>query len=87
MANHKSAKKRILQNRKRAMRNKFWRSTMRTYTKQVRAAVENGAKDEAKVALGKAVSTIARCGSKGVIHKKQVRRRISRLTLLVNKLG
>ncbi len=87
MANHKSAKKRILQNRKRMMRNKFWRSTMRTYTKQVRVAVADGEKAVAQEALGKAVRVIAKCGTKGVIHKKQVSRRISRLTLLCNTLG
>ena len=86
MANHKSAKKRILQNRKRAMRNKFWRSTMRTYTKQVRVAVEGGEKAAAQEALGQAIRVIARCGTKGVIHKNQVSRRISRLTLLCNTL-
>ena len=86
MANHKSAKKRILQTKKRTLRNKFWRSTMRTYTKQVRVAVEKGEKEVAQEALIKAVKIIAKCGSKGVIHKNQVSRRISRLTLLCNAL-
>lgn len=87
MANHKSALKRIRQNEKRRARNRYWKSTMRTIIKQVRQHVEEGNLEEAQSALRDATSTIARVASKGVIHKRTASRRISRLTLLVNKLA
>ena len=52
MANHKSAIKRIAQNAKRAARNKHYKSTMRTYIKRVRQAVEAGDKDTADLFTG-----------------------------------
>ena len=87
MANHKSAWKRLRQNEKRRDRNRYWKSTMRTSIKQVRQAVEAGELEQAQTALRSASSTIARVASKGVIHKRTASRRISRLTLLVNKLA
>ncbi len=87
MANHKSALKRIRQNEKCRARNRYWKSTMRTSIKLVRAAVEAGNVEQAQGALRDATSTIARVATKGVIHKRTASRRISRLTILVNKLA
>ena len=87
MANHKSALKRIRQNDKRRDRNRFWKSTMRSSSKSVRAAVEAGDETLAREALREATSMIARVATKGVIHKRTASRRVSRLTLLVNKMG
>lgn len=87
MANHKSALKRIRQNDKRRDRNRFWKSTMRSSIKSVRAAVEAGDETLAREALREATSMIARVATKGVIHKRTASRRVSRLTLLVNKMG
>lgn len=86
MANHKSAEKRIRQTRKRTARNRYVRSTMRTTIKQVRMAVEAGEKETAEKALVAAVREIDKAATKGVIHRSQASRRVSRLTLLVNKL-
>ena len=86
MANHKSAQKRIIQNRRRQMRNKFFRTTMRTRIKQLRDAVAAGSKDEASTTFLAAVKSIDKCKSKGVIHKNQASRRVSRLARLVNTL-
>jgi len=87
VANHKSAEKRIRQNAKRAERNRYQRSTMRTYVKRVRTAIDAGDKDAAADALCIAVKQIAKAASKGVIHSNQASRRISRLTLAVNQLN
>lgn len=84
MANHKSAIKRIRQNLKRNARNRYVRSTMRTYVRRVREAVEAGDASKASEALTLAIKTIDKAASKGVIHKNQASRRISRLQKLVN---
>lgn len=86
MANHKSAIKRIRQNAVRNLRNRYWRSTLRTAVKKVRVAITNGDVDTAQVQLHSAIRVISRVASKGVIHKNNASRRISRLTLSVNKL-
>lgn len=87
MAHHKSALKRIKQNKKRADRNKHVRSTLRTFVKRVREAV--AAKDDtrAKESLAAAIPVIDSAASKGVIHRSNASRSISRLTKLVNTLG
>ncbi len=87
MANKKSAEKRILQTEARTERNRYWRSTMRTSIKKVRAAVEGGDLAAAQDALKAAVKTTGKVASKGVIHKKQAQRRISRLMKAVAELS
>lgn len=87
MANHKSAIKRIRQNQERYTRNRYWRSTLRTAVKKVRTAIETGDVGAAQEQLRGAIRTIDRVASKGVIHKRQASRRISRLTLSVNRLN
>lgn len=87
MANHKSALKRIRQTAKRNERNRYWRSTLRTSIKSLRAAIDAGDKDKASELLNKTVSTINRVASKGVIHKAQASRRVSRLMAQVNRMG
>ena len=51
MANHKSAKKRIIRNAKRAEINKGRISRIRTYVKKVELAIESGDKASAQAAL------------------------------------
>jgi len=87
LANHKSAIKRIRQTRKRTIRNRFVRSTMRTFIRRVREAVASGDKAVATGALVDAVRKIDKAASKGVIHRNQASRRVSRLTKLVNGMG
>ncbi len=87
MAHHKSALKRIKQNIKRNERNKHVRSTLRTFIKRVREAV--AAKDMAlaKESLQAAIPVIDSAASKGVIHRSNASRNVSRLNRLVNTLG
>lgn len=87
MANHKSALKRIRQNEKKAQRNKHVRSTLRTFIKRVREAVEGKDAALAKEALTAAIPVIDAAASKGVIHRSNASRNVSRLTRLVNTLG
>ncbi len=86
MANHKSALKRIRQTVKRTERNRYVRGTMRTYIRRVREAAAAGDKAVAETALRAAIIKIDKAASKGVIHKNQASRRVSRLTMLVNGL-
>lgn len=86
MANIKSAKKRIITSGKRAARNKAVKSEVKTSVKKVRAAVEANDKAAAQEALRAADSTISRAVSKGVLHKNNGSRKVSRLAEAVNKL-
>ena len=87
MANIKSAKKRILVSQKRADRNKAIRSKVKTTIKKVNAAIEANDKAAASEALTKAVSAIDKATQKGVYHKNTAARKVSRLTVAVNKLA
>ena len=87
MANIKSAKKRILVNEAKAERNKAIRSKVKTSIKKVDAAIEANDKDAAAVALTAATSEINKAATKGVFHKNNSSRKISRLTKAVNKLS
>ena len=87
MAHHKSALKRIKQNKKKNARNKHVRSTLKTVIKRVREAVEGKDLAAAKDALAAAIPVIDKTATKGVIHKTNAARNVSRLTKLVNTLG
>ena len=87
MANIKSAKKRILVDRRNAERNKAIKSKVKTAVKGVDAAIAAGDKDAASKALTTAISEINRAASKGVFHKKTASRKISRITIAVNKIA
>ena len=87
MANIKSAKKRILVSKKKEMRNKAIKSKVKTLVKKVDAAIAEGNKAEAEAALLVATSEISKAASKGIYHKNTASRKISRLTLAVNKLA
>lgn len=87
MANIKSAKKRILVNRKKAENNKAVRSGVKTAIKKVYTAVESGDKSAAQAALLHASSTIDKAAAKGVLHKNTSARKVSRLNKAVNKMA
>ena len=87
MANIKSAKKRILVNRTKYERNKGVKSAVKTAIKKVEAAVAANDKDAAATALTGAIKAIEMAGSKGIYHKNNVARKVSRLTKLVNTIA
>jgi len=87
LAHHKSAIKRIKQNAKKNARNRHVTSTLKTYIKRVREAVEAKDKEAAVAALNAAIPVIDASASKGVIHSANASRNVSRLTKLVNTLG
>ncbi|MGN0436292.1 MAG: 30S ribosomal protein S20 [Wujia sp.] len=87
MANIKSAKKRILVIETKTLRNKMIKSKIKTMIKNVETAVANGDKAAAEAALKTATSEISKAASKGVYHKNNASRKVSRLTVLVNKMA
>ena len=87
MANIKSAKKRILVNQTKYERNKSVKSAVKTAVRKVEAAVEANDKAAANEALIAATKLIEMAGSKGIFHKNNVARKVSRLTKLVNTIA
>ncbi|MGE5190798.1 MAG: 30S ribosomal protein S20 [Gemmatimonadota bacterium] len=85
MGKLKSGIKRHKQSLKKRTRNRHIRSTVKTAVKEVRTAIEGRAADKAAEALSEAVSAIHRAGSKGVLHKKTVARKVARLSKAVHK--
>lgn len=86
MANHKSALKRAKQNEVKRMRNMGYKTQVKKAVKEVRAEVADDSGDKATESLRKAVSTIQKVASKGVIHRKKASRKISRLARQVNQI-
>ncbi len=84
MAHHKDAVKRDRQNTKRNAYNRHYRSKMRSTVRKLREVLETGNATAAAEALPNAVSVIQTLASKGVIHKKQAARRVSRLAKAIN---
>jgi small subunit ribosomal protein S20 len=87
LANIKSAKKRILVSQTRADRNKAVRSGVKTAIKKVFAAVEAGDKAAAQAELASATKVIEMAASKGVYHKNNAARKVSRISKAVNQMA
>ena len=86
MANIKSAKKRVLTSAKKAEANKAVKSGVKTAVKKVRVAIEANDKAAAPAALTEAAATIDKAASKGVLHKNNASRKVSRLAAAVSKV-
>lgn len=86
MANTKSAIKRIKQNRKRRLRNRYFVGQARAFIKDARSAMDTGDLEEARAAAEKAVSALDKAAVKGILHKNNVARRKSRLMNRLAKL-
>ena len=87
MANIKSAKKRILVTQTKTERNKAIKSGVKTAIKKVNAAIESGDKAAATAALNAATKEIDMATSKGVYHKNNASRKVSRLASAVSKMA
>jgi small subunit ribosomal protein S20 len=86
LATHRSAEKRDRQNTKRKSRNTAVKSQTKTEIKKVLAAVEEQDRDSSEKALKSAIKVIKKAASKGVYHKNNASRKVSRLTKKVNAL-
>jgi len=82
LANHASALKRARQNETRRLRNRTVKTRIKNVVKSVRQAVDDQSPEAATTTLNQAKSMIAKAAKKGVIHKKNASRKISRLSKL-----
>jgi small subunit ribosomal protein S20 len=83
MANHKSQFKRIRQNEKRRIENRYWGKTMRNAIKKLRNMNDIA---EAKAKMSGVASLIDKVAKKGVIHKNKAANLKSGLMLKINKM-
>lgn len=86
MANHKSAKSRIIRNNKRSIINGARRSRVRTFIKKVEAAVLSGNKEQAAIAFKVAESELMKAVRKGVFKMNTAARTTSRLSKKIKAL-
>jgi len=84
LANHKSAIKRNKQSLKRRDRNRTTKAALRTVIKKFNTTVTKDP-ESAKEVLAEAVPAISKAASKGIIHKNNAARKISRLSKKLNK--
>ncbi|MGI6437888.1 MAG: 30S ribosomal protein S20 [Sphaerochaeta sp.] len=86
MSINRSAEKRERQNRKRRLRNRSTKSTMKTAIRKFNEAVASGDVESASATLATSLKLIDSTASKGVIHKNTANRKKSRLQLRFNKM-
>jgi small subunit ribosomal protein S20 len=79
MANHKSAKKRILRNEKKRQENHSRMSAVRSFVKRALEIVSGKKDGDAKAALAQANSHLARGVKKGIVKKNRMARVMSKL--------
>jgi small subunit ribosomal protein S20 len=87
MANTKSAKKAVRVTERKTAINKNRRSRMRGFIRKVEEAISSGDKSVAETALRAAQPEIMRSAQKGVIHKNNASRKISRLSSRIRALA
>ncbi|WP_457567910.1 30S ribosomal protein S20 [Desulfurobacterium sp.] len=83
MPNLKSAKKRLRQNIKRRERNRMYVRRLKTESKKVLKAVEEKNLELAREQLKVAMKYIERAAARGVIHKNEAARRMSKIARAV----
>ncbi len=86
MRKNKSAIKRAAQAEKRRLRNSHVKSTMKTQIKKALVTVNEKDKTNVEAATKAAIAYLDKASSKGVIHKNQASRRISRLAKKAHKV-
>ncbi len=86
MPHTKSAVKRLRQNEKRRLRNRWFRGRARTFMKKARKAIEAGDLENARQFAHLAIKALDKAAEKGVLHKNTVARYKSRLMKRLNAL-
>ena len=87
MANIKSAKKRILVNRTKALQNQMIKSQLKTTIKKFNLAVESGDKAAASELYRLAVKKVDQAVAHGVLHKNNAAHKKSALTIKYNAMA
>ena len=83
MANHKSSLKRIRQEQKRRLHNRYYAKTMRNAVRKLRATTDKAAAIELYPSVQKALDKLAKIN---IIHKNKAANLKSSLALHVNAL-
>jgi len=84
MANHKSSLKRIRQEQKRRLHNRYYGKTMRNAVRKLRSTTD---KTEATAMYPLVVKKIDKLAKVNIIHKNKANNLKSKLALYINKLG
>ena len=84
MANHKSSLKRIRQDKKKALHNKYYAKTMRNAVRKLRAIRD---KEEAVKLYPSVQKMLDKLAKTNIIHKNKAANLKSSLALHVNSLG
>ena len=84
MANHKSSIKRIRQDKKKALHNKYYAKTMRNAVRKLRALTD---KEEAVKLYPSVQKMLDKLSKTNIIHKNEAANIKSSLALHINKLG
>jgi small subunit ribosomal protein S20 len=87
MANTKSARKATRVIARRTEVNKARRSVLRTSMRKVEEAIASGDQSAAAAALKAAEPVIMRAAQRGVVHKNNASRKVSRLAHRIAKIG
>ena len=87
MANTTSARKATRKIARRTAINKARRSVLRSSVKKVEEAIESGDRKVAEAALKQAEPIIMRSAQRGVVHKNNASRKVSRFAHRIAKLG
>lgn len=87
MPNIKSAKKRVLVNETKALRNKMAKSALKTQLKKFDAAVAEGNRSEADSVYKATVKAVDQAVAKGLLHRNNAANKKSAMTIKLNKLA
>lgn len=87
MANTSSARKATRKIARRTVINKTRRSVLRSSVRKVEEAIASGDRNAATAALKTAEPVIMRAAQRGVVHKNNASRKVSRLSHQIAKLG
>jgi small subunit ribosomal protein S20 len=87
MPNIKSAKKRVITTEKKTLKNKMFRSELKTTVKKFDTAAASGDKAAAATAYTEAVKKVDQASARGTIHKNAAARKKSQFTKKLNSLN
>lgn len=84
MANIKSQKKRVITNEKRRIRNKEYRTALKTYIKRFNAAVDGDDDEVAQTEFRSAARALDKAVSKGILHRNNAANKKSSMAARLN---
>lgn len=86
MPQTRSAKKRLRQTQKRTLRNKIYKSRIKTAIRKVRLAIAEDRAEDARLSYREATSLLDKAVVKGILHRNNANRHKSRLAVKVNRI-